>query len=223
MEENPNPAPQSARILIVDDSKTVIAVLNSILSPKGYQLFTFLSPTEALRELSIIQPDVVITDLEMPEIHGLELISRIRKMPEFLTVPILAITGQVDTDAMAHAISNGADAFISKEHLKYAIYPQVLALSRLRNTYLDATRGKQLEAVTALVGTYKHEFGNLITIFEGKFRKLCRTFPGSEKDPSAESVLNALERMKETLQKLNKLQSYQETNYATKGKILKVS
>ena len=210
------------KLLIVDDSRAFLEGLKSILSSAPFELLCLGSAKEALNSYSSLGPDIIITDLEMPEIHGFDFIKAIRRDPAMTTVPILVLTGSTDTESMATSIEFGADAFCAKETIRHTILPQLQALIRLKNTYESAVRGKQLEAVQALIGTYKHEFGNALAIAEGMSQKLCKNYAPNATDPAMVSLKGAIDRFHQTLNKLNELRHYQEEQYSLDSKILKV-
>lgn len=221
--KNPNICEyQAPRIMLVDDSRAFLSGLRAILEQAGYRVVCHTSPLKALEDLTASAPDIVITDLEMPELHGLDFIKKARVEHALTSVPILVLTGSTDTQAMAQSIVSGADAFCSKETIRHTIVPQVLSLLRLKSTYNSAFRGKQLEAVQALIGTYKHEFGNTIAIFDGMLRKLARNNPAIKEDPAMASIQSAVLRFLETLNKLNELRHYEEQRYSEGAKMLKV-
>ena len=80
-----------ARILIVDDDAEVRSVIVQALKAAGHQVFSATNGKEAMRHLRAIQPDLIITDLFMPEQEGLETITELHK--QFPDVAILAISG----------------------------------------------------------------------------------------------------------------------------------
>lgn len=214
---------KSPRILLLDDSKAFLSGLCSLLSNSGYELVCHTSPLNALNEIKVHIPDVIVCDITMPEMNGFDFIQKIREQSYLATVPILVLTGQNDTEAMSLSVANGADAFCSKNNIRYIIEPQLQALLRLKVTYEKAIRGKQLEAIKNLIGTYKHEFGNALTILDGMLRKLIKNNPNLNQDPAKLKIDHSLERITNTLDKLDKLSHYEEETYSTDAKILKVS
>ncbi len=212
----------TAKILIVDDSRAFSKGLGSILESSQYELFFETSPVVALSKIDAIAPDIIISDLEMPEMHGFEFIKKLRLNQSLSTVPIMVLTSSNDTDSMSQSILSGADAFCSKDTIRHTIQPQILAMLRLKKIFEGSIRGKQLEAVKALIDTYKHEFGNALTILEGMLRKLSKNHLQIVEDPAMHSIVKSVDRLKETLNKLNELRNYQEESYSLDSKILKV-
>lgn len=211
------------RILLLDDSKAFLSGLCSLLQNSGYELICHSSAHSALDDIKVNNPDVIVCDLSMPEMHGFDFIEKIKQQEALSAVPILVLTGQTDTETMSKSITKGADAFCSKNNIRYVIEPQLQALLRLKTTYENAIRGKQLEAVKNLIGTYKHEFGNALTILEGMIRKLTKNNPVLQDDPAKVRIDSSIERITKTLEKLDKLSNYEEEPYSPDTKILKVS
>lgn len=78
-------------ILIIDDDEAVLQLFSGYLGRKGYTVFQAANGREGLRQLESARPDVVITDIMMPEMDGLEIIRELRK--ERPDIPIIAISG----------------------------------------------------------------------------------------------------------------------------------
>lgn len=213
---------QKPTIFLVDDSKAFLSGLKVILEAAGHSVETFLSGKDLIARLGEFLPDILITDLEMPEMHGLELIRKVRGELGLTITPILALTGRNDEEAMIAAVANGADAFCHKESIKSTILAHISALLRIKASHEYAAQGQQLKAVKALIGTYKHEFGNALAILDGMFKKLQRTCPEAASNPAVPSINQSLERMERVLGKLNSLRNYEEQSYVEGIKILKI-
>lgn len=208
--------------MVVDDSRSFCAGLAKILEDKVQKVNAFTSVQDALASLKDSTPDIIITDLEMPDVDGFDFVIRLRGLPALNEVPILVLTGKETTDITCKAIEAGADAFAGKSTVKETLISHLIALARLRETYQNATQGKQLAAVKALIGMYKHEFGNGLAAIDGKVRKLERTFPELGADESIKAIKNWLGRFTETLSKLDQLSQYEEEKYVDNSVILKV-
>lgn len=113
------------RILIVDDDATVRAIIIQALKTAGHQVFSATNGKEGLWHFRAIQPDLIITDLFMPEQEGLAMISEIRR--KFPDVAILAISGgSVASNAMLSvALQLGATATLAKPFEKQTLLAAV--------------------------------------------------------------------------------------------------
>ncbi|MDO6385830.1 MULTISPECIES: response regulator [Uliginosibacterium] len=102
-------------ILLVDDSATVLLSTSSILAKAGYEVSKAASGDEALGKLnSGLKPNLVITDLNMPGMNGLEFIRAVRQLPLFKFVPILFLTTESQQSKRAEAKAAGASGWLVK-------------------------------------------------------------------------------------------------------------
>lgn len=102
-------------IMIVDDSETMLMSVESILSSGGYDVIRCSSAEQALTKLGqSAKPHLMITDLHMPGMSGIDLIRQMRGMPAFRFTPILMLTTAVQQDKRAEAKAAGATGWIVK-------------------------------------------------------------------------------------------------------------
>lgn len=141
-------------VLIVDDSDIDRMLAESLLSKKGFICLAAEDGQQALEKFNEWSIDVVLTDLNMPRMDGLELVRRLReKHPR---IPVILTTGVGSEDTAAEALAAGAASYIPKPKLSEMLYPSVRrVLDILDDTVLHET----LE--TALKGSrFEFEFGN---------------------------------------------------------------
>jgi len=100
------------RILIVDDSANTLEVLRRNLTAEGYQVFTAPGVAEAIETLEGTQLDLVITDLKMPKVSGLDLVRHIRE--NFKNTEVMMITGYPSVEGAVEAVKSGAEEFLPK-------------------------------------------------------------------------------------------------------------
>ena len=105
----------SYKILIAEDSSTMRALIVSTISAMGdYQLIEAANGFEALRILPREKVDLVITDINMPDINGLELISFIKNNPNYKQTPLFIISTEGSEKDRDKGLSLGADAYLVK-------------------------------------------------------------------------------------------------------------
>jgi two-component system KDP operon response regulator KdpE len=104
-------APEGARILVIDDEHQIRRMLNVALSAHGYSLAEASSGKEGLSQASIFHPDLVVLDLGLPDLDGMDVISRLR---EWTQVPIIVLSVRERENDKIDALDAGADDYLTK-------------------------------------------------------------------------------------------------------------
>ena len=100
-----------SRVLVVDDEPQITRVLRTVLSSQGYQVRTAAEGEAALTSFAEFRPELVITDLYMPHMDGVELCRRIRAVS---TVPIIVLSVKGEERTKVEALDSGADDYVTK-------------------------------------------------------------------------------------------------------------
>jgi DNA-binding response OmpR family regulator len=108
------PAPVPRRILVVDDDPTVAEVVSGYLQRAGYAVDRAVDGRAALDQAAARRPDLVVLDLMLPEIDGLEVCRRLRAEPLSHTVPIVMLTAKGDEHDRILGLELGADDYVTK-------------------------------------------------------------------------------------------------------------
>ncbi|MDB9514249.1 response regulator [Kamptonema animale CS-326] len=124
-----------AKVLIVDDDVLMLARLSGFLTPWGIEVITLTEPQQFWEVLVSNKPDLVVLDIEMPFINGLELCQVVRQDIQWENLPILVVTAHTDPESLQKAFIAGADDFISKPVLGPELVTRVI--SRLERTRLS--------------------------------------------------------------------------------------
>lgn len=104
----------SGKVLIADDDPGINAVVQAVLSEEGFEVFTALDGEEALEAVSSHRPDVVLLDLMMPRVDGLEVCRRIRNNPSTSHMCVLMLTARAFPADKLMGLGEGADDYITK-------------------------------------------------------------------------------------------------------------
>jgi len=102
------------KILLVEDNLSLVEIVQKYLKVLGYEVSVATTGTQGVRMAIEQVPDVIILDIMLPEIDGLEVASRIRRHPQVCFLPILAITANSDFRMKIKAQAAGCDAFFQK-------------------------------------------------------------------------------------------------------------
>ena len=126
-------------ILLVDDVENNRAVLMDMLSPLGFHVFGAPDGRGALLEAERLKPDLIVMDVMMPVMDGLEVIRRLRLMPGLDAIPIIAVSASAESDDITRARDAGANALAAKP-LQRASFLELLGQQlRLKWIVQDAT------------------------------------------------------------------------------------
>jgi PAS domain S-box-containing protein len=103
-----------AHILLAEDSAQTIQVTRDYLHARGFVVHIARTGWDALAAAVAQQPDLILMDIQLPELDGLALMRRLRAMPEFATTPIIALTALSMPGDQERCLAAGADAYLSK-------------------------------------------------------------------------------------------------------------
>ena len=107
-------SPSRRKILIVDDIAFNRTVLSKILSKSGHELFIATSGEQALTQLEITSPDIVLLDFMMPGMNGLEVLHAMKDDSRYRDIPVIFLTASDEMEFMTEAFNSGAVDYITK-------------------------------------------------------------------------------------------------------------
>jgi CheY-like chemotaxis protein len=103
-----------ARIMVIEDDPDLMRLMVHQLDKAGFTVVQAYGGEDALRKIKLQRPDLIITDLAMPLMSGVEVIERVKRSPEGASIPCIAVTAYM-WDQIAHAASQvGCDGFVGK-------------------------------------------------------------------------------------------------------------
>jgi len=114
-------------VAVVDDDQDILDLVETMLEMEGHQVITFASGLAALEALRAKSPDLVILDIKMPEIDGMELLRQLRVKSQ---VPVIFLTGKSDEVDELLALRHGADDFIRKPFSQRVLAERVRTVLR---------------------------------------------------------------------------------------------
>jgi len=102
------------RILVIDDEIGNRELLRELLTADGYEVLTAPEGSRLLREFSTLQPDLVLLDVQLPELDGFEICRRMKQNPDSRLIPIVLVTSLSAVDDRVRGLEAGADDFLTK-------------------------------------------------------------------------------------------------------------
>lgn len=122
---------ERTHILVVDDAWSVRRSMQQLLEDAGYEVATAADGYDALDRLRVKTPALVITDLEMPNLNGLELTRRMREIPQWADIPVIMITSRTSAKHRDEGMRSGVNVYLTKP------YQDADLLARVRTLSLD--------------------------------------------------------------------------------------
>jgi chemosensory pili system protein ChpA (sensor histidine kinase/response regulator) len=114
-----------SRVLVVDDSMSVRRAIATLLEDQGYDVSMARDGLEAIKQMEVTRPDVLLTDLEMPNMNGLELSQHVRGKPALAGLTIIMITSRTMDKHRRQALSSGVSVYLTKPYTDHELLQHV--------------------------------------------------------------------------------------------------
>lgn len=153
MNEQPSPHDSlPANILVIDDDPINFDVIETKLDPENYQLSYAASGDEGFELLKSIQPDVILLDMMMPGMTGIEFCHKFKQSPAFAHIPVIMVTALTTKEDLAKCLEAGADDFVSKPVDTLELRSRVRSMLRIKQQYDALQKTLQLrEDLTRMI------------------------------------------------------------------------
>ena len=126
-----SPPELSLLILVVDDEPAMVGAVSALVGRAGHRVVTAYDGNAALKRFNEERPDLVLLDLAMPGLDGVEVCRAIRRIAQ---TPIIVLTGEADERAKVEALDTGADDYVVKPFGKQELLARIRAVMRRRTT-----------------------------------------------------------------------------------------
>ena len=183
-------------VLVVDDEQINFDVIEILLFKEDYKLHFCNSGAAAIASLEKIQPDIILLDVMMPEMDGIEVCQKLKSSSQWQHIPIIIVTALCDKEDLARCLDAGADDFISKPINSNELRARVRSMLRIKSQYDRIQETMQLRE--EMMQTIVHDLRNpLIGIMLG-----CDSLKNSEmSDRSKKRV----EQIRQTIEQMRLL------------------
>ena len=208
---------QRKSVMLIDDSSMMLKAFEGMLSVLDVDILSYSNPREAIDSFSKRVPSIVITDLEMPELTGLEIIEKIRNQQAWKKIPIIVLTSHDEDKNIISCLQAGANDYLIKRS-----NPEVF-LVKIQN-FLELTKLHDMEKAQESMATYKatvvslnHEFNNIISIVS---LYLEQSVKKEIDDKLRENLDNSLRRLVQKIKDFRKIESIQVESYVGDTKMI---
>ena len=139
-----------ARVLLIDDEPIYYKMIVHALKPHGYEVEFARTGMDGLQTVPLFNPDVIITDVRLPDLSGYEVAQRLRRDPRFENIPLIFLTSQADLSNKLKAFEVGADDYLSKPFQPEELVARVGMLVRRGEALRSARQTEVKDPATVL-------------------------------------------------------------------------
>lgn len=159
-------------VLVVDDDPLILQALRTLLQPWGLRVATLESPLEFWDALETTKPDLLVLDIEMPEVDGIELCQTLRNDPHWNWLPVLFLTAHTDASTIQQVFAVGADDYVSKPIIAPELITRIL--NRIERTRLLRNQ-TETDALTGTANRQQstQELNKLLKLAQRSQQPLC--------------------------------------------------
>lgn len=123
-------SPPKKTILVVEDEKDILQLVKLYLEKEGFRVVTAMTGPDGLKQVKNERPDLIVLDLMLPEMDGLEVCKRVRTAAETAMLPIIMLTAKAEESDTVIGLELGADDYVTKPFSPKALTARVKALLR---------------------------------------------------------------------------------------------
>lgn len=131
----PTRPPAECKVLVVDDESEIVKMFSAYLAKDGYQILEAYSGLGALEVVRAERPDVIVLDVMLPDVDGIEVCRRIKQAEETRLTPVILVTGWGERDRRLGGLMAGADDFLGKPLDPFELVVRVRSLLRTKQLY----------------------------------------------------------------------------------------
>ncbi|MDC0720476.1 ATP-binding protein [Nannocystis bainbridge] len=209
--EPPSPAPGRPRVIVAEDNPDMRAFIAAVLRP-DHDIVLTVNGAEALAAARERRPDVIVSDIMMPEMDGYELVTRLKRAPDLRDIPVIVLSAKASREETVRGLEVGADDYLPKPFAPAELRARIGAALRLHRVHLEIVAQKQeleqtlrileetqdqlvqsskMAAVGTLVAGLSHELNNPVAIIRMSAQMLLRR---GSRDPFVRRTLERIER-----------------------------
>ncbi len=213
-----------ANILVVDDDKKLTLLVRGFLEKEKYQVAEAYSGRMALDAIKEAKPDLIILDVMMPEMDGIEACKRIKADKDTKMIPVIMLTSMSNVKDKVQGLNAGANDYITKPFNPEELIARVKAQLRIKFLENELLRKEEVEAVVKMGIATAHEINNPLTVIIGNLELLLikKENLSEEDSTNLNSILESAMRIKEIVSKMINITRVVETEYAQGKKMIDI-
>ena len=213
------------KVLIVEDEKDTLFILNKLLTKNDYEVFTSSNGQEALDVLNKEVPDVIIADWTMPIMDGLELCNLVKKNEKFKLIYFIILTARASLKDRVTGLDVGADDFLVKPVQNQELLARIRSGIRIHNLQNELKNIEHDRAIVEMACTIGHKINNPLSSLVMTVKNIEDDVKATGKKSFEEDfqVINqSIERIKILANDLAHLKNPEIIDYSNDSKMIKL-
>jgi len=164
-----------ARILVVDDVPDNVDILQMRLESQGYEVATAGDGAEALEKIRELLPDLVLLDIMMPKVDGIETVRRLKADGSLPFIPVILVTAKADSKDVITGLESGGDDYLTKPVDHAALSARVRAMLRIKSLHDTVqAQSQRLEEQAAELATWNKTLEERVAAQVGEIERMGR-------------------------------------------------
>lgn len=159
VERDPDELRRSHTVLVVEDTPDVIRMIRLSLH-HDFRVLAAINGQQGLELAQRLRPSIIVTDLMMPVMDGLEMTRRLREDPQLSHIPVVMLTARNEIESRVTGLQTGVDAYLGKPFSSKELVSTVRSLVRNQERTADLVLTQKMDSIEAIAGGLAHEIGN---------------------------------------------------------------
>lgn len=213
------------KVLLVDDDQMNGQLLHKRLTKRGFDCDYVSSGKECLEALSTQEYSIVLLDILMPDISGIEVLNEIRKEKSNLELPVIMVTAKDEAQDVVDALKKDANDYLTKPVNIDIAVARINTQLKILDLVQESLISKQLSTINTLVTTMNHEINNPLAIAVGNLSILKEKVDEQYVDiERIKKAMDALKRITEIVKKIEQIGKgdMEETAYSKEVNMFKI-
>ncbi len=202
------------KVLIVDDNKLNLTLIDVILRRDGYETCLVLDSQTVLSVVESFAPDLILLDIDMPVLSGLEVCQQLKESEKLKDIPLIFVTGNTDDDTIKKAFAVGGHDYLRKPVNEIELLARMNAVSTQIELIEHIKYEEKLKGILEMAGTICHEFNQPLQVISGSAEMLllesADDAPGRD---LAKTIVGQALRLGSINRKLMKITRYEKRDY----------
>lgn len=210
-------------ILVVDDDPAIIEIMTAILGKSGYRIFTAQGGSECIEMTKKVSADIIIMDIDMPRMNGIEACTILKNDPDTKDIPIIFLTGLPGNDMLKIAFDCGGTDYVCKPINRIELLSRIKSVLTSQRQNKISLEKEKLIGILEMAGAVCHELNQPLQAILMTFDIIIEDLStNTEMYKYADEISQEIDRMGIIMKKLMHITKYETREYIRGEKIIDI-